>query len=152
MAANVRPDINVTPLVDVVLVLLIIFMVVAPRLEQDVAVELPGIYNPDPEVKTADPLKVTVPEAGKFFVDNDEYDLERIIEYLSIEHSMDPFRRLVLRADARLTYADVREFLKRTEELGFPGTSLMVSERHHAHAVAPADADADPAAAAPAEG
>ena len=41
--ADVRPEMNVTPLVDVVLVLLIIFMVVAPRLEQDVQVNLPGI-------------------------------------------------------------------------------------------------------------
>ena len=44
---------NVTPLVDVVLVLLIIFMVVAPQMDQDVPVELPGIFNPDPEVETA---------------------------------------------------------------------------------------------------
>ena len=42
-----------TPLVDVVLVLLIIFMVVAPRMDQDVPVDLPGIFNPDPEVETA---------------------------------------------------------------------------------------------------
>ena len=42
---------NVTPLVDVVLVLLIIFMVVAPQLEQDVQVNLPGIFNPDPDVE-----------------------------------------------------------------------------------------------------
>jgi biopolymer transport protein ExbD len=41
--APVQPDMNVTPLVDVVLVLLIIFMVVAPRLEQDVSVNLPSI-------------------------------------------------------------------------------------------------------------
>ena len=55
------PDINVTPLVDVVLVLLIIFMVVAPQMEQDVQVTLPGIFNPDPDVEGARaPLTVTV--------------------------------------------------------------------------------------------
>ena len=60
-ADSVRPDINVTPLVDVVLVLLIIFMVVAPRMDQDVPVDLPGIFNPDPEVETAmDPVKLSV--------------------------------------------------------------------------------------------
>ena len=64
-APDVQPDINVTPLVDVVLVLLIIFMVVAPRLDQDVAVELPGIFNPDPDVKADEPFKVSVPKAGR---------------------------------------------------------------------------------------
>jgi biopolymer transport protein ExbD/biopolymer transport protein TolR len=60
------PDINVTPLVDVVLVLLIIFMVVAPRMDQDVPVDLPGIFNPDPEVETAmDPVKLSVAKAGR---------------------------------------------------------------------------------------
>ena len=47
--SGVRPTINVTPLVDVVLVLLIIFMVVIPQLDQDVQVDLPSIFNADPE-------------------------------------------------------------------------------------------------------
>ena len=47
---DLSPDMNVTPLVDVVLVLLIIFMVVAPRLDQDVPVNLPGIFNPEEEM------------------------------------------------------------------------------------------------------
>ena len=60
------PTINVTPLVDVVLVLLIIFMVVAPRLDQDVQVDLPGIFNPDPDVDSGEPLKVHVTKAGEY--------------------------------------------------------------------------------------
>ena len=130
MAPNVRPDINVTPLVDVVLVLLIIFMVVAPRLDQDIAVELPGIFNPDPDVKTDEPFKVSVPQAGEYYINDQRYDLDRLIEYLSAEHAVDPLRRLVLRADARLKYGDVREFLARAQQVGFPGTSFMVGERH----------------------
>jgi biopolymer transport protein ExbD/biopolymer transport protein TolR len=130
--AGVRPDINVTPLVDVVLVLLIIFMVVAPRLDQDIAVELPGIFNPDPDFKTDEPFKVTVPQAGEYYLGAERYDLDRLIEYLSAEHAVAPLRRLVLRADARLTYKDVRELLARAQEIGFPGLSLMVGERHRA--------------------
>jgi biopolymer transport protein ExbD len=49
---DVRPDINVTLLVDVALVLLIILMVVPPHLEQDVLVDLPGVFNPDPDIET----------------------------------------------------------------------------------------------------
>jgi len=134
MAPDVRPDINVTPLVDVVLVLLIIFMVVAPRLDQDIAVELPGILNPDPDLKADEPFKVSVPKAGEFYINDRKYDLDRLIEYLSAEHALDPLRRLVLRGDARLKYKDVREFLARTQEVGFPGTSFMVGERHRSGA------------------
>src|SRR3954462_8689358 len=85
---GVRPDINVTPLVDVVLVLLIIFMVVAPRMDQDVPVDLPGVLNPDPEVETAvDPLKVSVAKAGEYYLNEQKYDLEGVIAVLDAEHA-----------------------------------------------------------------
>jgi biopolymer transport protein TolR len=128
---GVRPDINVTPLVDVVLVLLIIFMVVAPRMDQDVPVELPGIFNPDPEVETAmDPVKLSVAKAGEYYIDDQRYDMDGAAEALAAEHAAEPLRRLVLRADAKLTYGQVREILARSQQVGFPGMSLMVGERH----------------------
>jgi biopolymer transport protein TolR len=127
---DVRPEMNVTPLVDVVLVLLIIFMVVAPRLEQDVQVDLPGVFNPDPEVKAVDPLKVTVAKAGEYYIDEKPYGLDDAIDRLSAEHATDPSRRLVLRADARLPYGQMRELFARAQKVGFPGIALMVGERH----------------------
>ncbi len=131
MTVAIRPDMNVTPLVDVVLVLLIIFMVVAPRMDQDVPVELPGIFNPDPDIKSAvDPLKVTVAKAGEYYIDQKQYDLDGAIEVLGNEHALDPQRRVILRADANLTYGDVRSIFARTQEIGFPGMSLLVGERH----------------------
>jgi biopolymer transport protein ExbD len=129
-AAGIRPEMNVTPLVDVVLVLLIIFMVVAPRLDQDVQVDLPGIFNPDPEVKVVDPLKVTVAKAGEYYIDEHSYGLDDAIERLSTEHATDPSRRLVLRADAHLPYGQMREIFARAQKVGFPGIALMVGERH----------------------
>ncbi len=128
---ELRPEMNVTPLVDVVLVLLIIFMVVAPRLDQDVQVELPGVFNPDPEVETsADPLKVTVARSGEYHVNEQQYDLDGVIALLGAEHAADPLRRLVLRADAGLTYGQIREIFARSQQVGFPGIALMVGERH----------------------
>jgi biopolymer transport protein TolR len=130
LAGDVRPDMNVTPLVDVVLVLLIIFMVVAPRLDQDVQVELPGIFNPDPEVDaSADPLKVSVAKVGEYYMDERKLDLDGVIAELSAAHAADPLRRLVLRGDARLRYGDVRELFSRSQQVGFPGIALMVGER-----------------------
>ena len=131
---DVTPDMNVTPLVDVVLVLLIIFMVVAPRMDQDVQVDLPGIFNPDPEVETqAEPLKVSVDREGKIYVEEQQSDLDGAIGELSARHAEEPLRRLLLRADAKLKYGQVREILARTQQVGFPGLSLMVGERSRAH-------------------
>jgi len=132
---------NVTPLVDVVLVLLIIFMVVAPRMDQDVQVDLPGIFNPDPEMETSvDPLKVTVARSGEYYINDKKYDLDDAIELLSSEHATEPLRRLVLRADAKLTYGQVREIFSRAQKVGFPGIALMVGERagHKTNPPAPA--------------
>jgi biopolymer transport protein TolR len=129
--SDVQPDMNVTPLVDIVLVLLIIFMVVAPRMDQEIPVDLPGIFNPDPSIKSAvDPLKVTIAKAGEYYIDGQQYDIEGAIEYLSAQHAIDPYRRLVFRADAHLTYGDVRAIFSRTQQVGFPGVSLLVGERH----------------------
>jgi biopolymer transport protein ExbD/biopolymer transport protein TolR len=137
---------NVTPLVDVVLVLLIIFMVVAPRMEQDVQVDLPGIFNPDPEVETSvDPLKVTVARAGEYYINDQKYDLDDAIEVLSSEHAAEPLRRLMLRADAKLTYGQVREIFARAQKVGFPGIALMVGEKNRAeHPPTTGDQKRDP--------
>jgi biopolymer transport protein ExbD len=142
--AEVQPDINVTPLVDVVLVLLIIFMVVAPRMDQDVHVDLPGIFNPDPDVKVSDPIKISVAKAGEYHIGDQTYTLEDLTTHLAIERANDPYRRLALRGDASLTYGEVRMLLAKTQEMGFPGMSFMVGERHRAaeEAGAPAAAAA----------
>ena len=153
---RVTPDINITPLVDVVLVLLIIFMVVAPQMEQDIPVTLPGIFNPDPDVEgQAAPAMVTMTKDGEFHIDSQKYDLDGAVAQLSAAHSADPYKRLALRADAGLKYKDVRDVFNRLQEVGFPGMSLMVSHRYQAGqddapAANPADAPAAPAAGAPA--
>lgn len=155
----VTPDMNVTPLVDVVLVLLIIFMVVAPRMDQDVPVDLPGIFNPDPEVDTtSEPIKLTVSGAGEFYVGEEKYDLDGAIDVLSAAHADEPLRRLVLRADAKLTYGQVRGVLSRAQQVGFPGMSFLVGEKSRGkdapHVVEPAQqqASSPEAASAPAAG
>jgi biopolymer transport protein ExbD/biopolymer transport protein TolR len=153
---GVAPDINVTPLVDVVLVLLIIFMVVAPRLDQDVQVELPGVYYPDPETRNqVDPLKVSVAHSGDIYVGDQKLDPEAAIAQLAAEHAADPYRRLILRADAGLKYSQVRDLFAKAQQVGFPGIGLQVGERHRtgqAPAAAPAapGTDATPPAGAPA--
>ena len=142
--ADVEPDMNVTPLVDIVLVLLIIFMVVAPRMNQDVQVDLPGIFNPDPDIKgSMDPLRVTVARAGEYYVSTGSADeltnLDGVTAYLKERHETEPFRKLVLRADEHLKYGDVRDLMARVQEIGFPGLSFVVGKRHRAGEAATSD-------------
>jgi len=146
--ARITPDINITPLVDVVLVLLIIFMVVAPQMEQDIPVTLPGIFNPDPDVEgQAAPEMVTMTKDGEFHIDNQKYTLDDAVAQLSAVHAADPYKRLALRADAGLKYKDVREVFFRLQEVGFPGMSLMASHRYQAGRESSAAAAAPPAEA-----
>jgi biopolymer transport protein TolR len=130
--ASVQPDMNVTPLVDVVLVLLIIFMVVAPRLEHDVPVDLPGVVHPDPVAAAgSEALKITVAATGELWIDGQRYDEHGALAVLQAAHEADPQRRLAIRGDERLTYGQVRAVCAQAQKIGFPGVALLVGERHH---------------------
>ena len=128
-AGDVQPDMNVTPLVDVVLVLLIIFMVVAPRLDQDVPIDLPGMHNPDQETKSFDPVKITIVNKDEYYYEENRLDFDGLVQRLSDLHTNEPSRRLLLRADSKVGYGAVRQLLARCQEIGFPGMSLLVGER-----------------------
>ena len=143
---RVTPDINITPLVDVVLVLLIIFMVVAPQMEQDIPITLPGIFTPDPDLEgSRAPAMLSLSRDGQFYIESQPYDLESGLAALTELHATDPMRRLALRADAGLRYADVRDVFFRIQAIGFPGVSLMVSHKYHAGAERSAPANEPPA-------
>jgi biopolymer transport protein ExbD/biopolymer transport protein TolR len=129
VTGNVQPDMNVTPLVDVVLVLLIIFMVVAPRLDEDIPIDLPGMHNPDPDTKSFDPVKITIVNKDEYYYEENRMDFEGLIQSLTDLHASDPSRRLLLRADSKVGYGAVRNLLARCQEIGFPGMSLLVGER-----------------------
>jgi biopolymer transport protein ExbD len=122
---------NVTPLVDVVLVLLIIFMVVTPMMEHAARVDLPGILFVDPTNRgKMDPVTVSVTGDGTLFLEQDrvtETDLER---YLDEMHDGTPDRRLVVRADRSCRYGDVRRLFAMCRRIGLAGVAVQVGERH----------------------
>jgi biopolymer transport protein TolR len=128
--AAITPSINVTPLVDVVLVLLIIFMVMTPKLDQDILVTLPSVFNADHDAVGAAPLTISAATVGEYFYEGRAYDLDGVIAMLETAHAADPNRRVVLRADAGLQYGSVRVLQRRLQEIGFPGLSFLVGERH----------------------
>jgi biopolymer transport protein ExbD/biopolymer transport protein TolR len=127
---HAAPEINVTPLVDVVLVLLIIFMVIAPALEHGERVELPGIMRPDKNQKSKlDPVTVTIARGGTVYVEKAATTLEALPGKLVEIHQREPDRRVVLKGDGRVDYEKVREVFAVVQGAGFSGVSLQVEKR-----------------------
>src|SRR5437879_1775194 len=108
--SGVRSDINITPLVDVVLVLLIIFMVVTPMLQRGKHVELPKAKHAEkgPE---GDPLFVTITPDGKVYVETDEVSLDQLQDKL--RNAMSQQKRVLVKADELTEYGKIRPVLDR---------------------------------------
>lgn len=124
-------DINVTPLVDVCLVLLIIFMVVTPMLQTGVPVQLPETNNPEKYPEGAKQQKVTVIEDGKIFLSKDDWvpntqDLTRRVAEIVRET---PDKEFVVKADKRLRYRQVREVMKAINEAGVTKVGLITTKK-----------------------
>jgi biopolymer transport protein TolR len=126
---RIQPVMNVTPLVDVVLVLLIIFMVVIPAMDQSAAVDLPSLLNVDKEAKSkVDPFTLSLTASGDLYFEQNQLSIERMAEVLREANHKDPSRRLILRADRVAKYGVVRDLFKSCQEVGFPGVALKVNE------------------------
>jgi len=125
-AGSVKNDINVTPLVDVVLVLLIIFMVVTPMLSRGVAVDLPVTRNHSKKNDTGEQVVVAVMADGHVFVEADPADNNLIdkVRQAQKKHSGE----LHVKGDRRLEYGKVREVLEKLHEAGFSSAALATEE------------------------
>jgi biopolymer transport protein TolR len=124
-----QPVMNVTPLVDVVLVLLIIFMVIVPMLEKSANIELPSIFHvdEDPKGKT-DPFTLSFTTDGRMYFEQEELDADAFEARLTRALEREPTRRLILRADRSAPYGTVRKLFAACQKIGFPGISLRVNE------------------------
>jgi biopolymer transport protein ExbD len=125
---RIVPEINVTPLVDVVLVLLIIFMVIAPQLEAGERVELPALANVDEKAKL-DAFTLTVTASGRFMLEKEHIEEAALHAALVAAHERDPEKRMVVKADRGLTYEKMRRLFSEAREIGFNGVALMVDEK-----------------------
>ena len=124
---GVKPNINVTPLVDVVLVLLIIFMVIIPNMQDGKPIEMINVFNPDKDVEEKDePLTITIDRNEHYIVEDRELPRASVVAELREVHARSARRKLLIRADAQLPYAKVREFFKEVQDIGFGGVALAV--------------------------
>ena len=121
-----QPNINVTPLVDVVLVLLIIFMVVLPDVQPGKPVEMVKVATADESQDDVEPLTVTIDLEEVYTWADQDVGRDVALSGLRLEYDRDPSQRVLLRADAGLRYAIVRDFFRDVQEIGFPTISLAV--------------------------
>jgi biopolymer transport protein TolR len=127
--ARIQPVINVTPLVDVVLVLLIIFMVVTPMMESGLAMDLPKADHPEEDPKGMDPALVSVGPAGELFLDSRPVTADALPGHLAALHRADPGRKVVVQADRETAFRHVRRVFQMCRDAELDGMSLRVSQR-----------------------
>jgi len=113
---GIKSDINVTPLVDVVLVLLIIFMVVTPMLHRGVDLELPNTRNHATRQDTGEQIVLSITAAGAF-IEADRVELDKLPSVLEKELKNGP-RPVNVRADRGLKFGEVRKVLEAVHASG----------------------------------
>jgi biopolymer transport protein TolR len=122
---EVKSDINVTPLVDVCLVLLIIFMVVTPMLQSGIDVLLPAGPHAEKKPGRENDLVISIKPDGTVFAGQNWIPDKDLAAYLRSEHQKDPSRTVMLKADKRLRFGKVREVMKAANEAQFQGVAIL---------------------------
>ena len=125
-------EINVIPLVDVMLVLLIIFMVAAPMMQKGVEVNLPVARRAD-KLTTADPLYVTVPLSyrrdRRVFIDKEAVPIDVLAERMRQAMLTRDEKQVYLRGDGAVMFQDVMDVFGRLKEAGVQRVGVVAQER-----------------------
>ena len=118
-------EINVTPMVDVMLVLLIIFMVAAPLLTVGVPVQLPKTAAAALPTEKEEPLTVTLTADDKIMIQKSEVTADQLIPRLKAIASERKDRKIYLRADGKITYDRVAQVMGALNAAGFNDIGLV---------------------------
>jgi len=129
---GMKSDINVTPLVDVVLVLLIIFMVVTPELQRGKEVHLPHASTAKERKDGGDPVIVSLKSDKSIYVEQESVTLESIADRVKQILEVFPGKSFIIKGDSALTYGDVRGLISALRKAGAQGVSLAAdtNEEH----------------------
>ena len=121
-------DINVTPLIDVVLVLLIIFMVVTPMLSSGVDVKLPKAKKTTQAQDNGQHLVISIDAEGGIYLDRNKIALQNLVDEVNAEYRKDPSRAILIKGDTSLQYGEVRAVMDTLSEGGMT-TLLLAAEK-----------------------
>jgi biopolymer transport protein TolR len=124
-SAKMQAAINITPLVDVVLVLLIIFMVMAPQMRKGPEVNLPHTAKPSEQGDERGRILVSIDGAGKMWVNDQQVASEHLGDAIRSATGAEQNPRVVIRGDAKLNFREVREAMQAIEQAGFHGAGLI---------------------------
>ena len=127
MSTTLRADIHVTPLVDVCMVLLVIFMVVTPLANGEVELPRAGSSEPWPVMPARSKITLQYGDPARISIDDDPGPLsvEGLQTLLRAIRDKHPRREIVLRADRRLPYSEVKRVIQAVREAGFPAVGLL---------------------------
>ena len=125
----VRSEINVTPLVDVCLVLLIIFMVVTPMLQKGIPVNLPVTEEPEKTPDTEKQLQISVKADGTIYVGPQVVHKEQLKSTLEEIHARTPDREIAVKGDRGGKYGPVVDALKACRDVGFNDVGLIAQPK-----------------------
>ena len=129
--AKVNSDINVTPMVDVMLVLLIIFMVITPMLQKGVSVDLAKTNNPIPmqDADKEDAMLVAVTRDGKVFFGSDQISTDQLTNKIKDKIANKVDKTVYIKADARAKYGYVVDVVDNVRSAGVDKVGLLTEQR-----------------------
>ena len=124
-------EINVTPLVDVMLVLLIIFMVITPMLQNKVSVDMAKVDNPTamPDADKEDAIVVAITRDGGVFLGQDKIGVSELGARVRDKLADKPGKTIFIRADARAQYRAVEDAIDAVRTAGVEDVGLLTQKR-----------------------
>ncbi|GBQ90380.1 ExbD/TolR proton channel family protein [Acetobacter nitrogenifigens DSM 23921 = NBRC 105050] len=125
-------DINVTPLVDVMLVLLIIFMVTSPMMTSGVNVDLPKT-DAKPVNSDTKPITVSIKSDGTIYLGDNPVSSDQLIDQLKAASENDPTHRIFVRGDAHIDYGKVMQVMGQITAGGFTHVALLAQQPAGGH-------------------
>ena len=131
VSKNVSSNINVTPMVDVMLVLLIIFMVITPMLQNKVAVDMATVDNPTnmPDADKEDAIVVAVTRDGGVFLGQNKVAVTELGGLVRDKLSDKPGKTIYIRADARAQYKAVEDAIDNVRTAGVDEVGLLTAKK-----------------------
>src|SRR5436853_6609897 len=128
--SKVNANINVTPMVDVMLVLLIIFMVITPMLQKGVSVDLAKVNNPAqmPDADKEDALIVAIMRDGKVFFGNDQIAPDQLTSKVKDRLANRTDKLVFVRADARAKYGSVFDVVDNVRAAGVDDSGILTEQ------------------------